>query len=86
MALFRGRIDKVDIIHKFPIDAPAAQQKTTTLSLTTNEWKGNMQWGIKMRQGMGGNTPQQEQLFLAVEDTELLMVILTECVKKMYRL
>jgi len=86
MACFRGRINKVDIIHKFPIDAPPEQQKTTTLRITTGEYNGQVNWGVQLRQGMGKQSPQQEQLFLQAEDVEILMVILQSCITKMYKL
>lgn len=88
LALFRRRIKKVDIIHKFPMDAPPEQQKMTTLSLQEGEYKGKgvINWGLKLRQKMGNQEAQQEQLFLQAEDVEILMVILQECVKRMYNL
>ena len=86
MALFRRRIKKVDIIHKFPIDAPPEQQKTTTLRLTEGEYNGVVNWGVQLRQAMGKQKPQQEQLYLQAEDVEILMVLLQNCIEKMYNL
>ena len=86
LALFRGRIKKVDIIHKYPMDAPADQQKTTTLRLSEGEYNGKINWGCQLRQEVGREGPQQEQLFLQLEDVEILMVILQKCVERMYNL
>lgn len=86
LALLRGRLDKVDIIHKHPIDAPPEQQKTTTINLTKGSYQGKVNWGLRLKQQMGKNPAQQEQLYLQVEDAEILMVILQECLRRMYRL
>lgn len=86
LALFRRRIRKVDIIHKFPMDAPPEQQKTTTLQVTEGMYKDVVNWGLRLKQGMGRETPQQEQLFLQVEDVEILMVILQKCIERMYNI
>lgn len=86
LALFRRRIKKVDIIHKFPMDAPPEQQKTTTLNITEGMYKDVVNWGVRLKQGMGRESPQQEQLFLQAEDVEILMVILQKCIENMYNL
>ena len=86
LALFRRRIKKVDIIHKYPMDAPPEQQKTTTLSITEGMYRDVVNWGVRLKQGMGRETPQQEQLFLQAEDVEILTVILQTCIKRMYNL
>ncbi|MHC5056390.1 MAG: hypothetical protein ACYTKD_16965 [Planctomycetota bacterium] len=86
LALFRNRLSKVDIIHKYPMDAPPEQQKTTTLRLTAGDYNGVPNWGVQLRQAMGKEKPQQEQLYLQPEDVEILMVILQTCVQRMYNL
>ena len=86
LALFRRRINKVDVIHKYPIDAPAEQQKTTILNVSEGEYNGVVNWGVRLKQKMGNQDAQQEQLFLQVEDVEILMVILQTCVQRMYNL
>lgn len=86
LACFRGRLPSVDIIHKFPIDAPPETQKTSTLSLKEGEYKGTINWQIQLRQKVGMADGVSLGLYLQPEDAEILVVLLQECVRQMYRL
>lgn len=86
LACFRGRVPDVSIIHKHPIDAPEDKQKVSKLNLKSGEYQGERNWQINLRQKSGLNEEVSFNMYLQPEDTELLIVILEECVRRMYQL
>lgn len=86
LALFSGRTNKVDVIHKFPIDAPPEQQRTTILSIGESKYNEAVNWFVRLKQTVGNNPSQQLQIFLQPEDVEILIVMLRKCIEQMYNL
>ncbi len=85
LACFRQRVAGAQIIHKFPIDAPEESQKTSTLSVKAGEYNGETNWQVSLRQKVGLGESQTFNIYLQPEDTEILILILEECIRKMYR-
>lgn len=86
LAVFRGTLQGVDIIHKFPIDGPPENQKLSTLSIVSGDFNGKPNWKVALRQKVGNEEAVMLQVFLQPEDVEVLVVILQECIRRMYRL
>lgn len=86
LSVFRGRLKSAEIIHKFPIDAPKDKQKISTLIVAENEYNGVLNWKFGLSQKVGAADAMYLQTYLQPEDVEILVVMLQECIKKMYRL
>jgi len=85
-ACFRGRLNKVEIIHKFPMNAPPAEQKITGLTVEKGEWQGKANWGVSITQKMGTEKPENYRLFISAGEVEVLMVFLTKAIAQAYEL
>lgn len=86
LACLRGRIESADIIHKYPIDGPPEKQKTSRLSIKIGEFQGKTNWQVSLNQRVGTGDNVSLVIYLQPEDTEILVVILEECIRQMYRL
>jgi hypothetical protein len=86
LTVFKGRVKSTQIIHKFPIDGPAETQKTSTLTVAESEYNGNINWKLGLGQKIGNGEQNFLQIYLQEEDIEILVVLLTECLKRMYNL
>ena len=86
MACFRGRVGEVKIVHKFPMDAPPAQQKLTALKVKQGEFNGLPNWGFSLMQKMGDERPETYQLYLSAGEVEVLMIFLSTGIAENYEL
>lgn len=85
LACLRGRVAAAQIIHKFPIDAPKESQKTSMLLVKKGEYQGETNWQVQLRQKVGLGEEQSFNIYVQPEDAEILIIILEECIRKMYR-
>jgi len=85
LACLRCRVASAQIIHKFPIDAPKESQKTSMLSVKKGEYKDEINWQVVLKQKLGLGEEQSFAIYLQPEDAEILVIILEECIRKMYR-
>jgi len=81
LGVLRGRTASTKIIHKYPTDAAPAEQTTTTFEFSNSE-SGDI--GAKMSQKKPGKDFVNLNIYLKPEDAEVLIVLLSDAVKKMY--
>lgn len=87
LSVFRGREKEIKIVHKYPHDAPAAQQKMTALTVVYNgEYNGKKNWGVSLMQKMGEAKPETYNIFINAGEVELLMIMLQYGVQRAYDL
>lgn len=82
LALFRGRLKEVKIIHKSPIDGAEDIQTVSNLTLTESP-TGDI--GVSMQQKKPGSKEfVRYNIYLKPEDVEILFILFTEILKYMY--
>jgi hypothetical protein len=86
LATLRGRVQSGQVIHKFPIDAPEDTQKTSTLNVKSGEYNGETNYQISLRQKVGLGESISYAIYLQPAEAEIVIVILEECIRRMYRL
>ncbi len=86
LACLRSRVASAQIIHKFPIDAPKESQKTSMLSVKKGEYQGETNWQVQLKQKIGVGEEQYFNIYIQPEDAEILIIMLEECIRKMYRM
>jgi len=80
-----GIKDELKVIHKHPIDGPEEQQKSSTLEVRMNDFRGTKNLLIKMGQKKPGSTEYTSvQIALQPEDFIVLRLILEGAIKKIY--
>lgn len=84
LACLHGRKPEVDIIHKYPMNAPTEKQKTTTLKVKQGEFRNEMNWGFSIRQKIGNGDAVSVNIYVGVGDVEILMMYCLEALKAMY--
>jgi len=86
LACLRGRVGEMNLIHKFPIDAPKEEQKTSKLLVKQGEYNDTINWLVNLKQKIGLNDEVGYSVYLQPEEAEILIVLLEDCIRKMYRL
>lgn len=81
LAVLRGRVESTKIIHKYPTDAAPAEQTTTTFALS-NSQTGDV--GAQMSQKRPDKEYVNLSIYLKPEDSEVLIVLLSEAIRQMY--
>jgi len=84
MATLRRRSKQLSVIHKYPIDAPKETQRLSTLKIEERMNQGICNWQLRLSQKVGLGEAQAYTIYLQPSDAEILMVLLEDCIKRMY--
>lgn len=86
LSVFRGREQEIKIIHKYPNNVPASQQKLTGLTIRKGEFKGKVNWSVSLMQKMGDDKPETYQIYLGPGEVEVFMILLQNGISQSFEL
>jgi len=87
IAVIVGLKEELKVIHKHPIDGPEETQKTSTLEVKMNDFRGIQNLVIKMGQKKPGTQDYTSiQIALQPEEFIVLRLVLEGAIKQIYNL